>query len=530
MAHLPRAPPRTSWFHEFPPSPHPVPSSGPPLRRGFPDARPRRSRRHAAGAASPIGGGSGGARDTLQRAPPLQALDAHQRVQGNGLDVLLMMATASSCGGINTRRTDNLLPLLLPCVREQTSAPRVSSASSRARSDSAAADAEENEPEASAGRSAQVLLAAAASGGRGGPYGRRPSSSCAPWNAGPLIAHRPATPSPVCCPVVASPEEQEQGSLPTRPADAVNEWRLPKVSEEEDEAVNQKDCQDNTMSCSVSSARDWNFGSDSVYEGSNHDGRAFDHSEVEDCAAAVQRTERRVLGPVIKQKESIVLDKLPAWKDSQILKLIYKALMILLQSTRLNQKDRWQKNKIARPGIRDELTETEEQDQGRLPTREDLVKCFSMPRNIRLQTPRHPSLLDMRVDKSNRGPPKFVHKATPARLMRRACSSHNYHGKCMGAIDAVNEWRLPKVNEEEDEAVDQKDWQDDTVSCRASSARDWNFESNSANEGSNHDDGHAFDHSDVEDCAAAVQRMERRLPGINWQKLRTSWRSREVKP
>jgi hypothetical protein len=52
------------------------------------------------------------------------------------------------------------------------------------------------------------------------------------------------------------------------------------------------------------------------------------------------------------------------------------------------------------------------------------------------------------------------------------------------------------------------------------SARDWNFESNSAYEGSNHDDGRAFDHSDVEDCAAAVQRMERRLPGINWQKLR----------
>uniref|UniRef100_M8C037 Uncharacterized protein n=1 Tax=Aegilops tauschii TaxID=37682 RepID=M8C037_AEGTA len=115
-----------------------------------------------------------------------------------------------------------------------------------------------------------------------------------------------------------------------RATDAVNEWRLPKVSEEEDDAVDQKDCQDDTMSCSVSSARDWNFWSDSVYE-----------------------------GPAMKHKENAVHAKLVAWKDSQIVKLIYKALMILLQSTRLNQKDRWQKNKIARPGIRDELTETE---------------------------------------------------------------------------------------------------------------------------------------------------------------------------
>ena len=80
-------------------------------------------------------------------------------------------------------------------------------------------------------------------------------------------------------------------------------------------------------------------------------------------------------------------------------------------------------------------------------------------------------LLDLNyaVDGSNRGPPKFVHKATPARLMRRARSSHNYHGKRMEAIDAVNEWRLPKVSAEEDGAVDQKAWQDDTMSCRVSS-------------------------------------------------------------
>ncbi|XP_073358501.1 uncharacterized protein [Aegilops tauschii subsp. strangulata] len=238
----------------------------------------------------------------------------------------------------------------------------------------------------------------------------RPPPVVLPWKLRPL-ERRPPHRAPPGDPVARMlprrrvTAEQEQGRLPMRATDAVNEWRLPKVSEEEDDAVDQKDCQDDTMSCSVSSARDWNFWSDSVYE-----------------------------GPAMKHKENAVHAKLVAWKDSQIVKLIYKALMILLQSTRLNQKDRWQKNKIARPGIRDELTETEEQEQGRLPTREDLVKCFSMPRNIRLQTPRHPSLLDMRVDGSNRGPPKFVHKATPARLMRRARSSHNYHGKRMEAI------------------------------------------------------------------------------------------------
>lgn len=140
------------------------------------------------------------------------------------------------------------------------------------------------------------------------------------------------------------------------------------------------------------------------------------------------------------------------------------------------------------------------------------MKFPATPRNIRIQTPRHPSLLDRRVNGSHRGPPRFVHKATPARLMRRARSSHNYRGRRMGAIDAVNEWRLPKVSEEEDEAVDQKDWQADTVSSRISSARDWNFDTGNAYEGNNHG-GRTFDHSDGENSPVAVQRMERRLRG-----------------
>ncbi|XP_051193466.1 uncharacterized protein [Lolium perenne] len=298
----------------------------------------------------------------------------------------------SSCGSINMRRVDHLLPLPLPCVvGEPTAASRVSPGSSPARSDGAAAfyaaDAEPDpdpQPEASAGRSTQMLLAMAAMGARGGPYGRRPASSygsCAAWSAGSLTEHRPASPSPICSPV------SSKGGDGCRDG-----------GERQDDS----------------------------------DGSSF-------------------------------------------------------------------------------VTSREEEEQGRAPTRGDFMK-FATPRNVRLQTPRHPSLLDRRVDGSNRGPPRFVHKATPARLMRRARSARNYQRRRMGSIDAVNEWRLPKVSEEEDEAMDQKDWQADTVSSRISSARDWNFDAEGAYEGGNHG-GHAFDLSDGENCPAAVQRMERRVRG-----------------
>ncbi|PNT69176.1 hypothetical protein BRADI_3g50721v3 [Brachypodium distachyon] len=294
------------------------------------------------------------------------------------------------------RRLDHPLPLPLPCVGEPTAASRVSPGSSPARSDAsegaaafyAADDEPDPEPAASVGRSTQMLLAMAAMGGRGGPYGRRPASSygsCAAWSAGSLTDHRPASPSPIC-----SPGSSKGGD----------------------------GCQDG---------------------GERRDGGDDDASSF------------------VTSRE-------------------------------------------------------EEEEQERLPTRGDFAKLCATPRNIRLQTPRHPSLLDRRVDGSNRGPPRFVHKATPARLMRRARSSHNYHGRRLGAIDAVNEWRLPKVSEEEDEAVDQNDWQADTVSSRISSARDWNFEPDGVYE-ENNQGGRAFGNSDGEDCPVAVQRMERRLRG-----------------
>ncbi|KAJ1280279.1 hypothetical protein BS78_04G219200 [Paspalum vaginatum] len=148
------------------------------------------------------------------------------------------------------------------------------------------------------------------------------------------------------------------------------------------------------------------------------------------------------------------------------------------------------------------VTPRMEEEQGGLATRADFMKPSATPRNIRLQTPR-------RVEGANQVPHRFIHKATPARLMSRA-RSRNFRQR-VGAIDAINEWRLPKVSEGDDEGGDQKDWQADTVSSRISSARDWNFESDGAFEGSNHSD-RAFGDSDGENCPVPVQRTERWLP------------------
>lgn len=154
------------------------------------------------------------------------------------------------------------------------------------------------------------------------------------------------------------------------------------------------------------------------------------------------------------------------------------------------------------------VTPRVEEEQGR--TRADFMNPSAMPRNIRLQTPRHPSLLDRRVEGANQMPPRFIHKTTPARFMRRVRSSRNFRQR-VDALDATNEWRLPKVSEGDDEGGDKKDWQSNTVSSRVSSARDWNFESDGAYQGSNRSD-RAFGDSDGENCPVEVQRTERWTP------------------
>ncbi|KAL6911682.1 hypothetical protein ACP4OV_000487 [Aristida adscensionis] len=350
----------------------------------------------------------------------------------------------SSCGSTNVRRAEHLLPLPipLPCIGEPTAASRVSPGSSPARSEASggpacyAADAEPDpRPEASAGRSTQMLLAMAAMGGRGGHYGRRPASSygsCAAWSAGSLTRHRPASPSPICSPVssrggddgrephggddassfVTPRMEEDEGTLPTRAdfmkpsatprnirlqtprqpslldrrveganqvpprfihratpvrlmrrarssrnyrqrvgaIDAINEWRLPKVSEEEDETGDQKDWQTDTVSSRISSARDWNFESDGAFEGSNHSDGAFDHLDGENCPVGVRRMEGQL--PSLKPRGNFVHAKLVAWKDAQVAKLIEK-----LKTKEANIDD-WQKNKIAK--ARRKMRQTEE--------------------------------------------------------------------------------------------------------------------------------------------------------------------------
>jgi len=81
------------------------------------------------------------------------------------------------------------------------------------------------------------------------------------------------------------------------------------------------------------------------------------------------------------------------------------------------------------------------------------VKPSAMPRNIRVQMPRHPSLLDrsfcmffsfaMHVRQINL---KYAVDRINLPFMCQACSSDNYH-QHVGALDAINEQRLPKVSE-----------------------------------------------------------------------------------
>ncbi|XP_039850106.1 uncharacterized protein LOC120708743 isoform X4 [Panicum virgatum] len=75
--------------------------------------------------------------------------------------------------------------------------------------------------------------------------------------------------------------------------------------------------------------------------------------------------------------------------------------------------------------------------------------------NIRLQTPRHRSLFDRRVEGANQVPRRSIDKAAP------------------------------KVNEGKDE-VNEQNWQMHTMSSHVSSVRDWNFEFDVAFEGRNH--------------------------------------------
>ncbi|CAL4968228.1 unnamed protein product [Urochloa decumbens] len=77
------------------------------------------------------------------------------------------------------------------------------------------------------------------------------------------------------------------------------------------------------------------------------------------------------------------------------------------------------------------FTRRMEKRQGRLPTRADFMKPSSTLENIRLQTNRHPSLLDRR--------------------------------------GAVNDWRFPKARGKENEIYDKNNWQNDTVSSCMSS-------------------------------------------------------------
>lgn len=78
------------------------------------------------------------------------------------------------------------------------------------------------------------------------------------------------------------------------------------------------------MTILSSAARDWNFEAGGAYEGSDHNGGAFNHSDGENSPVAVQRMGRWPQGSVVKHKENFVHAKLVAWKNAEIEKLIDK--------------------------------------------------------------------------------------------------------------------------------------------------------------------------------------------------------------
>ncbi|RLM79706.1 uncharacterized protein C2845_PM12G11680 [Panicum miliaceum] len=340
----------------------------------------------------------------------------------------------SSGGSTNTRHTAHPLPL--PCIDEPAAASCVSPGSSAARSKASraaagyASDAKpEPEVEASVGKNRRMLLTDSAMGGRGGRHGSRPASS---YGAGPLAQRRPAPASPSPCTrgvgdyrerhggdeasssVTRRLQEKRQGRLPTRTGftkpssalqnirlqttrrpslldrrGAVTDWRFNKARGKENEVYDQNNWQTDNVSSRISSARNWNFDSDGAFEGSNR-------------------------SPIF-------------------------------------------------------------------------MKPSGTPQNIRVQTPRHCSLLDRRGRSfflgQSSAAKKTIHKAAPARLIHQS-PSHNRR-QHVDAIDANNGCIVPKVGEGKDE-VNEQDWQMGTISSHVSSARDWNFEFDVAFEGRNH--------------------------------------------
>ncbi|RCV07330.1 hypothetical protein SETIT_1G235200v2 [Setaria italica] len=394
----------------------------------------------------------------------------------------------SSGGSTNTRRAGHLLPF--PCNREPAAASCASSGSSPARSKATraatcyGADAKlKPEVEASAGNNTKMLLAISATGGSSPRYGSRPPHSD---RAGSLTHPSPASPSSCirggggyrqthggedASSSVTRRLEKGQGRLPTR-ADfmkpsstlrtirlqttrhpslldrrgSVNDLRFPKARGKENEVCDKNNWQTDTVSSCLSSARDQNFESDGAFKGSNHSAMSMKPSAMlQNIRIQTPRhrclLDRRVEGgnqvpprSIHKAVPARLMHQGPSHNCHQheyVIDPINDSIVpeVSEEEDEVNEQD-WQTD-TAPTHISSACDESDGAFEGRKHSAH-LVKPSAMPRNIRLQIPRHPSLLSRRVDRINQVP-----------FMCGGCSSDNNH-QHVDALDTIDEWRLHK--------------------------------------------------------------------------------------
>ncbi|TVU29218.1 hypothetical protein EJB05_20776, partial [Eragrostis curvula] len=417
--------------------------------------------------------------------------------------------------GINARCADHLLPPL-PSTGEPTATSRASRGSSSRRSEEArrAADAE--------GVRKQLILAAADVGGQGGHH-RRPSSSSGGGRAASPSRHHHASPpvssrggghgrkyhseddaSSFAKPRLDYGQERlsirasfikpssaqrnirqqagSKASLPERRVvasnqvpsrffhghqphvgaiDGTNEEISPIFSEEENEVDGQKYRRSDSMASRILSARDLNSEPGGAFESSSHIADLKKPSALpRNIRLQAHRHHSLLRRDVINEKRLPKLSEEKGEVDGQ------KDSRTDTVSAHISSESDWN-------SIPDGALESSNHIS-------DFKKHASLPQNIRVQTHRHASLRQ-RAEGTNQMPPKFIHRDMPDKLMRPAHSSKNYH-QCVGAIDAITEWRCPKASKEEDEVDNQKDRHTATVR-RLPSARGWNVESDGVFEG-----------------------------------------------
>ncbi|PUZ76576.1 hypothetical protein GQ55_1G301900 [Panicum hallii var. hallii] len=351
-----------------------------------------------------------------------------------------------SGGSTNTRHAAHLFPL--PCIGEPAATSCFSPGSSVARSKAlraAACYTSDAKPvpevEASAGKNRNMPIAISATRGRGERYGSRQASS---YGAVPLTHRRHASSSlgtrgsggyhephggDDAFSSITRRLENLQGRLPTRahftkpsPSDCrqpgiplfwkgeESDWRFTKARGKENEVYDQNNWQTDNVSSRISSARDWNFDFDGAFEGSKCSPIFMKPSgtpqniRVQTHRSLLDRRGRSFFLSIHKAAPARLIHQSPSHNRRQHVDAIDANNDCIVPKVsegkdEVNEQD-WQMDTMSShvSSARDWNFEFDIAFEGRNHSGH-LVKPSAMPRNIRVQIPRHPSLLDRRVDR-----------------------------------------------------------------------------------------------------------------------------------